>query len=98
MRTGIVYILHCSDDLYYTGVTNDLERRLYEHQTGEMKSYTSNRKPVELIWNSEPFDIQDAILLEKQIKGWSRRKKEAFIKGDIEALVNLSIAYRDRDD
>ena len=96
MRTGVVYILLCSDGSYYTGVTNDLERRLQEHQAGKFKGYTSSRRPVTLTWNSDDLDIQDAISLEKQIKGWSRKKKEALMNSDDQALVALSVAYRDR--
>ena len=96
MRTGVVYILRCRDESYYTGVTNDLTKRLYEHETGIVKGYTSSRRPVSLIWNSDELDIQDAILLEKRIKGWGRKKKEAFMRGNMQTLIGLSIAYRDR--
>jgi len=88
-----VYVLKCSDGSYYTGVTNDIERRLAEHQSGEIKGYTSLRLPVELVWCSEDVDIATAIAGEKQIKGWRRAKKEALIRGDYEALVELSKSY-----
>ncbi len=58
--------------------------------------YTHTRRPLILLWNSEEMDIQDAILLEKQLKGWSKAKKLAFIRSDIPALINLSVAYRDK--
>jgi putative endonuclease len=72
------------------GSANDLERRLSEHQTGAYGGYTSTRRPVELVW-SEAFErATDAIAAERQIKGWSRAKKEALIRGDWKALQQLS--------
>ena len=73
-----VYILECSDGSYYTGVTNDIERRLWEHQNPEdPKSYTATRLPVSLKYCAEYYSPKDAIAFEKQIKGWNRKKKEA---------------------
>ena len=96
MKTASVYVLLCSDKTLYTGVTSDLDERIYQHQEGLFPGYTHSRRPLTLLWNSEEMDIQDAILLEKQLKGWSRAKKLAFIQGDIPALINLSVAYRDK--
>ncbi len=96
MKTGSVYILLCSDNTFYTGVTSNLEERLYQHHEGLIPGYTHPRRPLRLLWNSEEMDIQDAILLEKQIKGWSRAKKQALMAGDISELVSLSVAYRDK--
>ena len=96
MKTGVVYILRCSDFSYYTGVSTNLEQRLYQHQSGVHDGYTSIRRPVELVWVSDESDIQEAIQLERQIKGWSRAKKEALIRGDFGSLVDLSKPYRDR--
>jgi putative endonuclease len=77
-----VYILRCADDSYYTGVTNDLPRRLAEHMSGNNEdSYTAARLPVELVWHEEFIYILSAIAREKQIKNWSREKKEALIEG-----------------
>jgi putative endonuclease len=68
------YILECSDLSFYVGKTTNLERRLYEHNSG-FTPYTKNRKPVKLVY-SERFDnLNDAIKREKEIKGWSRIKK-----------------------
>jgi putative endonuclease len=79
-----VYIVHCVDGSYYTGVTNNLERRLSEHNDGmDPCSYTHSRRPVCLVYSEEFGDIEDAIDAEKQIKGWSRKKKEALIQGDL---------------
>ncbi len=96
MKTGIVYILLCSDGTLYTGVTSNLELRLFQHHEGILPGYTHSRRPLTLLWSSEEMDIQDAILLEKQIKGWGRAKKYAFIEGNISKLKDLSVAYRDR--
>mgnify|MGYP000565999178 CR=1 FL=1 len=91
MRTYWLYILKCADDKYYTGITNDLERRLYEHNEGvDSKCFTFKRKPVVLVYHQAFVDVNQAIALEKQIKGWSRKKKEAFIRQDFEELKRLS--------
>ncbi|NPV10993.1 MAG: GIY-YIG nuclease family protein [Ignavibacteria bacterium] len=90
MKQFFVYILKCSDGSYYIGITNDLQRRLYEHQNGLMKGYTSRKLPVELVFTASFTDVNEAIRFEKQIKGWSRKKKEALIKGDFELLKALS--------
>ena len=80
MKYFYVYILKCKDDSYYTGVTNDMERRWYEHETGLNKtSYTRNRRPVKLVFCEDFLAINQAIAFEKQVKGWTRKKKEAII-------------------
>lgn len=86
-----VYLLKCSDGSYYTGITNDLERRLYEHQSGlSPESYTHRRRPVELVFYLDFNDVNQAIDFEKQVKGWSRKKKEAIIAGNWESLRPLA--------
>jgi putative endonuclease len=86
-----LYILRCDDGSYYTGTTRaDLERRVSEHQSGHLPGYTETRRPVELAY-SEYFDrITDAISAERQIKGWSRVKKEALMSGDFAKLKDLA--------
>lgn len=75
-----VYILRCSDNTYYTGITNNLTKRLEEHQTNiHLNSYTSNRLPIQLVFHCEFTNIEIAISKEKQIKKWSPVKKEALI-------------------
>lgn len=72
------YILLCSDDSYYTGITNDLERRMKEHEEGINEgAYTADRRPVKLVWWAEYKYVNVAIAREKQIKGWSRAKKRS---------------------
>ena|GEM_PF-223273 len=90
-KSYYVYILECSDRSYYTGVTNDPDRRLVEHQSDEEPtSYTYSRRPVILKYVSHFQFINDAIEFEKQIKGWSRAKKEALFLEDWEEIVRLS--------
>lgn len=86
-----VYIVACRDGFYYTGVTNDLERRLCEHNEGINKDcYTYKRRPVILKYFEHYTEVLQAIEREKQLKGWSRKKKEALFKEDFELLRELS--------
>lgn len=86
-----VYILLCSDKNYYTGLTNDLEKRIWQHETGFFPDcYTSKRRPVKLLWHTIVETSVEANKLEKQIKGWLRKKKEALINNDIDELKRLS--------
>ena len=84
-----VYILKCSDNSYYTGSTGNLERRLEEHRMGLYPGYTSTRLPIELVWSSELPTENEAFLTERQIKGWSRAKKEALIRDDWDGLHDI---------
>ena len=86
----VVYLLRCADGSYYVGQTDDLPRRLAEHEAGEGSSWTTKRLPVELVW-SESFGTRDeALAAERQIKGWRRAKKEALVRGDWEAISELA--------
>jgi putative endonuclease len=85
------YMLRCSDGSYYVGSSRDsLDRRIVEHNAGSFPGYTSRRRPVELVWHEEFQRITDAIAVERQLKGWSRAKKEALIRRDYDALRRLS--------
>src|SRR5258708_6630867 len=89
---AFVYMLRCADGSFYVGSATgeDLTPRIAQHQAGTFEGYTSLRRPVELVW-SEYFDrITDAIAAERQIKGWSRAKKEAPISSDWSSLQRLS--------
>ncbi|MDW3209902.1 MAG: GIY-YIG nuclease family protein [Reichenbachiella sp.] len=89
-----VYILACANNSYYTGVTNDIERRLWEYETGHHpKCYTFHKRPVKLVFQEHFGDINQAIAFEKQIKGWRRAKKEALINDEWEKLPELSKKY-----
>lgn len=86
-----VYILKCSDDSYYVGVTNNPERRLIEHNEGiNEAAYTSSRRPCEMVFKERFNDFNLAIDWEKRIKRWSRKKKEALINGEFLLLPELS--------
>ena len=91
MYCCFVYILKCSDNSYYTGITNDLNKRVFEHQSGYKKdSYTYKKRPLLLEFYQEFNDVLQAIYFEKKIKGWTRAKKQALIKGDFGMLQMLS--------
>ncbi len=90
---GYVYILLCSNGSYYTGSTNDLERRLQEHFSGEGANHTKKYPLVELLYYEEFQRIDEAFYREKQIQGWNRKKKEALIEGRFDDLPELAKAY-----
>ena len=87
-----VYILRCLDNTYYTGHTDNLEKRIMAHQTGEVQGYTSTRLPVKLVFADEFPTREEALARERQIKGWSRRKKEAMMRGDWAEVSRLARA------
>lgn len=94
MKLYYTYILVCSDGSYYTGFTNDIDRRMAEHLEGLNKNcYTYNRRPLKLQWIEQFTNPNEAIKIEKQIKGWSRKKKEALINEDWDKLVAFSKNY-----
>jgi len=85
-----VYILRCSDGTYYTGLTKDLEGRVQEHEIGiHPESYTFRRRPVKLEWSIVTESYQEAFQWEHRIKGWSRAKKKALIRGDIDGIHEI---------
>ena len=85
-----MYILKCKDNSYYVGSTVDLARRVEQHKHGEGAEYTKHRLPVELVYFEECENIKDAFLREKQVQGWSRKKREALINNQYEKLPELS--------
>lgn len=91
MKTFYVYILECNDGFLYTGVTNNLTRRINEHKKGLNKTcYTFKRRPIELIFHQVFNDIEQAIFYEKKLKKWSRKKKLALANGDFDNLQLLA--------
>jgi len=94
----VVYILECSDGSLYTGTAADISQRLWQHEQGAFpSSYTYRRRPVKLIWNSEECkSYSQALRWEKQIKGWSRAKKEALIQGNFDTVHEIVKAERKR--
>jgi predicted GIY-YIG superfamily endonuclease len=90
MTKGYMYILECANGAYYTGSTKDLERRLQQHQNGEGANFTKKHLPVKLVYYEEFTRIDEAFYREKQIQGWSRKKKEALINGNVHLLHPLA--------
>ena len=93
MPKGFIYILKCYDDTYYTGSTIDLELRIDQHQKGFGANYTKKRLPIKLVYFEEHHRIDLAFKREKQIQGWSRKKKEALISNQQNELPRLSKNY-----
>ena len=92
-----VYMLRCHDGSYYTGHTDDLEHRMGQHGSGELGGYTATRHPVQLVFTQECANREEALSAERRIKGWSRKKKEAMIRGDwpeVSALAKKDFGKR----
>jgi putative endonuclease len=85
-----MYILKCADGSYYVGSTNDLERRIWEHNEGIGAKYTARRRPVKLAYAAEFDSLAEAYEREKQVQGWGRAKREALIRGDYDSLPELA--------
>jgi len=84
------YILHCRGGVFYTGHTDDLEKRIAEHQSGLVCGFTSQYLPAELVWSDEFGTRNEALIAERRIKGWSRAKKLALIRGDWNEISRLA--------
>ena len=85
-----VYLLHCSDRSYYVGHTDNIENRIAQHHMGALPGYTSIRLPVTLL-KCESFSTrEEALTAEMQLKGWSRAKKEAWVRNDFVLLQQLA--------
>jgi predicted GIY-YIG superfamily endonuclease len=84
------YMLHCRGGYFYVGQTDDLERRIGEHMSGLIPGFTADHLPVDLVWTQEFVTRYEAKTAEKQIKGWSRAKKLALIRGDWERISVLA--------
>lgn len=88
-----VYILQCANGAYYVGSHrgDDVMSRVHEHNEGlDPKAYTFKRRPVELVWSEDFEDPEDMVAAERRLKGWSRAKKEAYIRGDLPKLKMLA--------
>lgn len=91
MSGATIYILRCPDGSYYTGITRrSIEARVSEHALGLRDGYTFTRRPVTLVHAESYERVDEAIAVERRIKGWSRAKKEAYIRRDFAALTALS--------
>ena len=93
-----LYMLRCADGSYYVGTTRkSLEERIGEHNAGLHGGYTATRRPVTLVFSQHFETITDAVAAERQVKGWSRAKKEAMIKGEWSRLPELAKRRCSRD-
>jgi putative endonuclease len=90
------YILKCADGKYYTGHTDDLERRYAEHVHGGYCGFTTRRRPVTLIWAQEFATRYEALSSELVVKKWSRAKKEALAAQDWASLSHFAKPPRER--
>ena len=90
LKPFFTYILRCADGSYYTGSTDELEKRIAEHEHGEGCTWTRKRVPVEFVWRQEFATREEAKAAENQIKGWSRAKKEALIAGRFDIVSKLA--------
>jgi putative endonuclease len=92
MQGASIYILRCADGSYYTGITRrSVEERVSEHAQCLIKGcYTESRLPVELVFSEYYERVDEAVAAERRIKGWSRAKKEAMMRGDFVALSALA--------
>jgi len=96
MKLYYVYILKCVDGSYYTGITNNLDRRINEHEEGyDKKAYTFKKRPITLVYFESFNEVNYAIECEKKIKGWSRKKKECLINDNFEKLKELSVCQNE---
>ena len=92
-QTYYFYILKCSDGSYYSGSTTNLENRLKAHNQGKAAAHTAKRCPVQLVYTESFSNFDDAAKRERQVKKWSRAKKEALINGEKEMLKELSKSH-----
>ena len=92
------YMLHCRGGSFYVGQTDNLDQRMAQHSTGHFPGFTSERLPVELVWSQEFTTRFEAIEAERRIKGWSRKKKLALIRGDWDAISRYARGKEEKDD
>lgn len=92
MPAATIYILQCADGSYYTGLTRrSVEERISEHMQGlDREAYTFKRRPLKLVYSEPHGRYDEAVATERRIKGWSRAKKEAYMRGEFDALVRLA--------
>ncbi|MCW5784165.1 MAG: GIY-YIG nuclease family protein [Nitrospirales bacterium] len=90
MKQYYVYIMTNQSGTLYTGVTNDLTRRIYEHRQGEAGHFTTRYRITRLLYFEETRDIHAALDREKQLKGWTRAKKLELINTNNPKWVDLS--------
>ncbi|MDE2024218.1 MAG: GIY-YIG nuclease family protein [Gammaproteobacteria bacterium] len=85
-----LYVLECADGTFYIGHTDNLSRRLQQHEQSKVDAYTARRLPLKLIHAEEFESRYEALTMERKLKGWSRAKKQAYMSGDWEAVAKLA--------
>jgi predicted GIY-YIG superfamily endonuclease len=90
MQPFFVYMLRCSNGSFYVGHTDDLEKRMAEHDAGVGCDHTRRLRPVTLLYVCEFPTREEALASERQLKGWSRAKKQALVEGDWDRIVALA--------
>ncbi|MBM3506524.1 MAG: GIY-YIG nuclease family protein [Alphaproteobacteria bacterium] len=94
---AFVYIVQCRDGMYYVGSTRgSLDKQIAEHNSGAFGGFTASRRPVTLVYSQSFERITDVIAAERQLKGWSRAKKQALMRGEMPALVILAKGRKPR--
>ena len=88
-----MYILECSDNSFYIGHTDDIDKRVFEHMQGQVSGYTKTRLPIKVVYTQSFGTRYEAIAAEQQIKKWTRKKKKALIEEDWETIKKLSKGY-----
>ena len=94
--THYVYLLRCADKTFYVGETSDLQTRERDHNEGRGGSYTARRRPVHIVYAEQFSSREEALRRERQIKRWTRQKKELLVHGDVTALSGSSQRARIR--
>ena len=91
--THFFYILKCSDGSFYVGSTTNLKNRVRAHNQGKGAAHTAKRRPVRLVYHEKFDSLGDDVKRERQVKKWSRAKKEALILGKRESLKKFSKSH-----
>ena len=94
--TYYVYLIRCLDGSYYIGFTHNLQKRMQEHKGGYGSKHSSERGINDLLYYETFQSKTEALEREKQLKGWSRAKKEALMTGDKDQLRKLSLSNENR--
>ena len=89
------YMLHCAGGAFYVGHTDNLEQRIAQHEQGSIAGFTSDRLPVKLVWCECFTQRIEALEMERRLKGWSRAKKMALIRGDWDEISVLARSRKD---
>jgi putative endonuclease len=89
LKLWFVYIIECSDGRFYTGVMDNVKHRFQRHKSGQGGSFTNRFGVQRLLYYDTFFDRRDAFRRERQLKGWTRRKKLALIHGELDLLKKL---------